>query len=48
MKSINISDITLREEAKSNSVAFSFKEKIEIAKQLDKLNIDVIETAPIT
>ncbi len=48
MKNIYISDITLREEAKSNSVAFSFKEKIEIAKQLDKLNIDVIETAPIT
>ncbi len=46
MKNIYISDITLREDAKNSS--FSFKEKLEIAKQLDKLNIDVIETAPIT
>ncbi len=48
MINVNISDITLREQAKSGSITLSFKEKIEIAKQLDRLNIDVIETAPIT
>ncbi len=46
MKEIRISDITLREEGKG--YALSFKEKIEIAKILDRLNVDVIETAPIT
>ncbi len=46
MKEITVSDITLREEGKSYTL--SFKEKIEIAKILDKLNVDVIETPPIT
>ncbi len=45
MKNIKIADITLREEGKENTL--SFKQKIEIAKILDKLNVDVIETAPI-
>lgn len=48
MSNIYISDITLREAAKMENVSLSFKEKIEIAKQLDRLNINVIETAPIT
>ena len=45
MRKIEIADITLR-----NAVDFSlnFKEKVEIAKQLDKLGADVVETAPIT
>ena len=46
MKEIIISDITLREEGKGYTL--SFKEKIEIAKLLNKLNVNVIETAPIT
>ena len=46
MKEVAVADITLREEGKEHS--FSFKEKIEIAKILDRLNVDVIETAPIT
>ncbi len=45
MKKIAIADITLREEGRENSL--SFKQKIEIARILDKLNVDVIETAPI-
>lgn len=45
MVEIAISDITLREEGKGYSL--SFKEKIEIAKILDRVNVDVIETAPI-
>lgn len=48
MIKISVSDITLREEVKTNGYTLSFKEKIEIAKLLDKLAVDVIETAPIT
>ena len=46
MTGIGISEITLREEGKGYSL--SFKEKIEVAGILDKLNVSVIETAPIT
>ena len=50
MKGINmqrliISDITLRS---SKDSAYSFKEKIEIVRQLDNVGVDIIETAPIT
>ena len=48
MINISVSDITLREEGKINGYTLSFKEKIEIAKLLDKLAVNVIETAPIT
>jgi 2-isopropylmalate synthase len=48
MKQIKITDITLREESAAPSFSLSFKEKIELARELDKLGIDVIETAPIT
>ncbi|MBR5681190.1 MAG: hypothetical protein IKX19_11110, partial [Clostridia bacterium] len=37
----------LREQAACNGSSLSFKEKIEVARQLDKLNVDAIETAPI-
>ncbi len=47
MKKITITDATLRECARRGDIALSFKEKLEIAKLLDKLNIDVIEAAPI-
>ena len=47
MKKISIADATLRECAKRNGLALTFKEKLEIAKLLDKLRIDVIEAAPI-
>lgn len=47
MSTIYISDITLREESKRTDSNFSFKEKIEMVKQLDRLRVDVIETAPI-
>ncbi len=46
MTEIGISEITLREDGKGYSL--SFKEKIEVAGILDKLNVNVIETAPIT
>lgn len=47
MKHIIITDMTLRESAVNAELSMSFREKIEIAKLLDTLNVDVIETAPI-
>ena len=41
MKNIIISDMTMKQAAEGFSL--SFKEKIELAKLLDKLNVDVIE-----
>ena len=43
MRKIFISDMTLREY--SDKADLSFKEKVEIFKQLDKLKVDYIETA---
>ncbi|MEG1641673.1 MAG: alpha-isopropylmalate synthase regulatory domain-containing protein [Synergistaceae bacterium] len=48
MGKIKITDITLRESALEREVSLSFKETIETAKILDKLNIDTISLAPIT
>lgn len=45
MQKVIISDVTLRDVEKSGG--FSFKEKIDISKKLDKLGVDVIETAGI-
>ncbi len=45
MKKLIISDMTLKQAAGTYSL--SFKEKIEIAKLLDKLNVSVIEVAPV-
>lgn len=47
MKQVKISDVTLREGTSHRGATLSFKEKIEIAKLLDKLNTDVIEMAAI-
>ncbi|MCL1829538.1 MAG: hypothetical protein FWG32_08635 [Oscillospiraceae bacterium] len=47
MRKIKISDITLREEANSSCFSLNFKEKIELAKELDKSGADIIETAPL-
>ena len=41
MRNIKISDVTMKQAAEGFSL--SFKEKIELAKLLDKLNVDVIE-----
>jgi len=40
---ILISDITLREAEQENAAKLSFKEKVEIAKLLEKLQIDIID-----
>lgn len=45
MKNILISDLTLRlNEAQQNAVS-SFREKVEIIKEMDRLCVDIIETA---
>ncbi len=44
MKNLVISDMTLKQAA--GAYELSFKEKIEIAKLLDRLNVSVIELAP--
>lgn len=48
MRTIKITDVTLRDCAEKSTGTLSFKEKIEIAKLLDKLGVDVIEAGPIT
>lgn len=47
MKTIKLADMTLHAAAGGTDFSLSFKEKIEIARELDKLGVDVIETAPI-
>lgn len=45
MKTVQLSDITLREIVKSRAI--SFKERVEIARTLDRLKVDAIELPPI-
>ena len=47
MNMISISDVTMKQAGKSSGVNLSFREKIELAKQLDRLGVNVIETSPI-
>lgn len=47
MNKITITDITVKQSGKKSGYSLSFREKIEIAKLLDKLNVDVIELNPI-
>ena len=42
MRKIQIVDVSLREQAACNGSSLNFKEKIEVARQLDKLNVDAI------
>lgn len=48
MRDIAISDITLTQAGKNGKLNLSFREKIEIAKLLDKLGVNVIEVGTIT
>lgn len=47
MKMVKISDITLREAAQGRAASMSFKERIEIARTLDRLRLDAIEVPTI-
>lgn len=47
MRNIRISDITMKQPPEAGGFSLSFREKIELAKQLDRLGVDVIEVSPI-
>jgi len=47
MRNISISDVTMKQPAAAGGFTLSFREKIELAKLLDKLGVPVIETAPV-
>ena len=47
MRNIRISDITMKQPPEAGGFALSFREKIELAKQLDRLGVDVIEVSPV-
>ena len=47
MRTIKLSDITLRQAAQSRAFSISFKERIEIARSLDRLHVDTIELPAI-
>ena len=47
MNTIKIIDMTLREPGSRKTTELSFKEKLEIARTLDRLKMDTIELAPI-
>lgn len=47
MKKILIGDVSLREYGKKGNLNLSFKEKLEIAKKLNELNVDYIELGEI-
>ena len=47
MRSIKLIDITLRESNAFRESALSFKEKLEVARGLDRLRVDALELAPI-
>lgn len=47
MRSIYLSDITMKQPLESGGFSLSFREKLELAKMLDRVGVQVIETAPI-
>ena len=47
MRNISISDLTIRQPANEGGFPLSFREKIELAKQLDRLGVSVIEVGAI-
>ena len=48
MKTIRIADMTLRAALERGTGSLSFKENLEIARELDRLGADVIETGPLS
>ena len=47
MKQISITDVTIKKSGKGAGYQLSFREKIELAKLLDRLHADVIELNPV-
>ena len=48
MQKIRITDTTLRSREENGESSYSFREKIEIVKTLDRIGVDVIEMPPFT
>ena len=48
MKNICITDVTMRQSRRGADFSLSFREKIELAKLLDRLGVTAIETTPIS
>ncbi len=48
MKSIQIADTTMRSEGMREGYSLSFKEKLELARELSRLGVDIIEFAPLS
>ena len=48
MREIRISDVTMRRAASVKELSLSFKEKLEIAKQLDHLGVSAVEVEGVT
>ena len=48
MKTLKLIDMTLREASAIRGRELTFKEKLEIARSLDRLKADTIELAPIS
>ena len=48
MRTLKFIDMTLRQAANVRGRELSFKEKLEVARSLDRLRADTIELAPIS
>ena len=48
MRTVKIYDMTLRESDAVKANALTFKQKLEVARGLDRLKVDAIELAPIS
>ncbi len=47
MRNIFLSDVTMKQPVDAGGFPLSFREKLELAKQLDRVGVQVIETTPI-
>ena len=47
MKTVSIADVTMKQSGRGADFSLSFREKIELAKLLDKLGVSVIEVSPM-
>lgn len=47
MRNIRLSDVTMKNSGAQGGFSLSFREKIELSKQLDRLGVSVIECTPI-
>ena len=48
MRTVKITDVTMAQLSKATDLSLSFKDKLELAKHLDKLGVSVIELEGIS